>query len=118
MKTSHRRIFPVGAVVLSVVLASIGGRAWSQVTGTIKIVVPVPAGSAQDIFSRVVADAIGRTQGPKMVIEDRPGASTAVGTEAVAHAAPDGKTLLVSGNPFLINPLLQKLNYHPLTSFE
>jgi tripartite-type tricarboxylate transporter receptor subunit TctC len=96
----------------------IDGGAWSQITGTIKMVVPSTPGSAQDIFSRVLADEISRTQGLNILIESRPGASTAIGTEAVSHATPDGKTLLVSGNPFLINPLVQKLNYHPLTSFE
>jgi len=99
-------------------LTPIGGGAWSQITGTIKMVVPLPPGSAQDIFSRVLADEISRTRGLTMVIENRPGASTAIGTESVSHEAPDGKTLLVNGNPFLINPLVQKLNYHPLTGFE
>jgi tripartite-type tricarboxylate transporter receptor subunit TctC len=118
MEIPHRRDFAVGAVVLSMALTPIGGSVWSQITGTIKMVVPLPPGSSQDIFSRVLADEISRTQGRKMVIESRPGASTAIGTEAVSRAAPDGKTLLVNGNPFLINPLVQKLGYDPLTSFE
>jgi len=118
MGIPHRRNFAVGAGVLCMALTLIGGGAWSQITGTIKLVVPLPPGSAQDIFSRVLADEISRTQGRTIVIENRPGASTAIGTESVSHEAPDGRTLLVNGNPFLINPLVQKLNYHPLTSFE
>jgi tripartite-type tricarboxylate transporter receptor subunit TctC len=117
----HRRRFlhlAAGAAALSIVLSPISDGPWSQTTGTIRIVVPLPPGSAQDIFSRLLADQISRTQGLTMVTENRPGASTAIGTEAVSRAAPDGRTILVNGNPFLINPLVQKLNYHPLTSFE
>jgi tripartite-type tricarboxylate transporter receptor subunit TctC len=51
------------------------------------------------------------------VVENRPGAGGAVGTETVAHATADGTTLLVVSTPFLIDPLLRKLNYDPLKSF-
>jgi len=84
----------------------------------IRLVVPLPPGSALDILSRLLADQIGRSQGPAIVIENRPGAAGSIGTEAVARAAPDGSVLLVNGNPFIVNPLVQRLNYHPLTSFE
>jgi tripartite-type tricarboxylate transporter receptor subunit TctC len=106
------------AGVCSLPLALTSHGAWSQTTRAIKIVVPLPPGSAFDIMSRLLAEQINRTQGTTMEIENRPGAATAIGTEAVSRAAPDGNTLLVNGNPFLINPLLQKLNYDPLTSFQ
>jgi len=102
----------------NLVLALTSYGAWSQMMTTIKIVVPLPPGSGQDIMSRLLGEQISRAQGATVVIENRPGAGTAVGTEAAARAVPDGNTLLVNGNPFLINPLLQKLNYDPLTSFE
>jgi tripartite-type tricarboxylate transporter receptor subunit TctC len=57
-------------------------------------------------------------QGQSMLIENRPGASTIIGTEAVSRAAPDGKTLLVAPPDFVINPHLRKVNYDPATSFE
>ena len=53
-----------------------------------------------------------------MVIENRPGAGTAIASEAVARAAPDGSTILIVANSFVINPNLKKVNYDPLTSFE
>jgi tripartite-type tricarboxylate transporter receptor subunit TctC len=92
--------------------------AWSQTTRTIKNVVPVPAGSSQDILARLLADEIGRAQGQTIVIENRPGAGTVIATEAVSHAAPDGVTLLSNAPPFVINPRMRKLDYDPLTSFE
>jgi tripartite-type tricarboxylate transporter receptor subunit TctC len=52
------------------------------------------------------------------VVENRPGASNTIGTEAVARAAPDGNTVLVTTPEFVINAHLKKLNYDPLTSFE
>src|SRR2546428_4653994 len=103
MKLPHRRQFlhlAAGAAALSIILAPIGDGSWSQTTGTIKIVVPLPPGSALDILSRLLADQISRTQGPAMLIENRPGAAGVIGTEAVARASPDGNTLLVNANPF------------------
>jgi tripartite-type tricarboxylate transporter receptor subunit TctC len=92
--------------------------AWSQTTRPIKNIVPVPAGSTQDILARLLADEIGRTQGATMVTENRPGAGTAIAAEAASHALPDGSTLLSNAPPFLINPQLRKAAYDPLTGFE
>jgi hypothetical protein len=52
------------------------------------------------------------------VIENRPGAGTVIGTEAVARSAPDGSTLLITSPPFVINPHLRRVNYDPQISFE
>jgi len=84
----------------------------------IKMVVPVAPGGPFDVLARLLADEIGRARGPTMLIESRPGAGTAIGTEAVSRAAPDGNTILFMANSFVINPHLRKLNYDPLTSFE
>jgi tripartite-type tricarboxylate transporter receptor subunit TctC len=65
-----------------------------------------------------MADYIGRQGGPTFVIESRPGAGTMIGTEAVSRAAPDGNTVLIVSNSFVINAHLKKLTYDPLTSFE
>lgn len=89
----------------------------AQITRTIRIVVPYAPGGAADIVARLLADQAGRSGGPTMVVENRPGAGGAVGTETVARATPDGATLLVVSTPFLIDPLLRKLNYDPLGSF-
>jgi tripartite-type tricarboxylate transporter receptor subunit TctC len=74
--------------VLSVTLS--GHGAWSQAARTIKIVVPYPPGGPADTLARLMAEQIGRAQGPTVVIENRPGADTVIGTEAVARTAPDG----------------------------
>jgi len=111
-----------GAAALSVISASVnalsGHDAWSQTTRTIKIVVAFAPGGTADILARLLAEQISRAQGLTMVIENRPGAGTVLGTEAASRAAPDGNTVLIVANSFLINPNLKKLNYDPLSSFE
>ena len=84
----------------------------------IKMVVPVAPGGPFDILARLLAEQIGRTHGATLLIENRPGAGTAIATEAVSRAAPDGNTILFMANSFVINPHLKKLNYDPRTSFE
>jgi tripartite-type tricarboxylate transporter receptor subunit TctC len=98
-------------------LALSGHGAVSQMARTIRIVVPFPAGGSADELARLLADQIGRTRGVNFVIENRPGAGTVVATEAVSRAAPDGNTLLIVANSFVINPSLKKLSYDPFTSF-
>jgi tripartite-type tricarboxylate transporter receptor subunit TctC len=106
------------ASVIVLALPFSGHGALAQ-TGVIKIVVPAPAGGALDIFTRLLAEEIGRKHGRTIVIDNRPGATTVIGTEAVARATPDGSTLLVNAPPaFVINPHLQKVGYDPLTSLE
>jgi tripartite-type tricarboxylate transporter receptor subunit TctC len=98
-------------------LAMSGHGAVSQLARTIRFVVPFPPGGSGDDLARLLADQIGRAQGVNFVIENRPGAGTIVATEAVSRAAPDGSTLLMVANSFVINPSLKKLNYDPFTSF-
>jgi tripartite-type tricarboxylate transporter receptor subunit TctC len=85
------------ALILAIVgfLAS-GVRAQTST----RIVVPAPPGGAGDIVARVLTEQVARAQGQAMVVENRPGAGTMIGTEAVARAAPDGNTLLITA-PYL-----------------
>jgi tripartite-type tricarboxylate transporter receptor subunit TctC len=106
----------VAVAVLAFTLSGHGAR--SQAARTIKIVVPFAAGGVTDSMARLLAEQIGRTQGPTIVVEDRPGAGTVIGTEAVSRAAPDGNTVLIVGDSFVINAHVRKLTYDPLTSFE
>jgi tripartite-type tricarboxylate transporter receptor subunit TctC len=113
-----RRQFLHLAVVAVILIELSGHGAWSQATRTIKVVVPVSPGGASDLLARLLGEQIGRAQGPTIVIEDRPGASGAIGTEAASRAAPDGNTLLIISSDSLVIPHLRKLNYDLLTSFE
>jgi tripartite-type tricarboxylate transporter receptor subunit TctC len=90
----------------------------AQTSSTIKIIVPYPPGGAADILARLLVEQVGRMQGKTAIVENRPGAGTVIGTEAVSRSIPDGTTLLFNTNPFVITPHLRRLNYDPLTSFE
>jgi tripartite-type tricarboxylate transporter receptor subunit TctC len=108
------------AIVVAAVglVASLAPNAGSQPAGTIKIVVPYTPGSGPDILSRLMAEQIGRAQGPTVVVENRPGGGTVIGTEAVERAEPDGHTVLLVANSFVANPALKRASYDPTRSFE
>ncbi len=71
---------------------------------TITIVVPVPAGGGPDLAARVLAEKLSAKLGQAVVVDNRPGAGTLLGAAAVAKAAPDGHTLLLTPNTMAISP--------------
>jgi tripartite-type tricarboxylate transporter receptor subunit TctC len=105
----------VGLAVVGAVAAS---PAQAQPTRTLKIVVPYTPGSGPDILSRLMAEQIGRSQNATVLVENRPGGGTLVGTEAVARAAPDGTTVLLVGNSFVVNPALKRAGPDIATAFD
>jgi tripartite-type tricarboxylate transporter receptor subunit TctC len=117
-----RTRFPTVGVLVAVftfaLLLSTGHRAWSETARTIKIVVPFAPGGPTDFLARLLGEQIGEAQGLTVQVENRPGAGTIIATEAVSRAVPNGNTLLLVANSFVINPNLKKLNYDPLTDFE
>ena len=81
----------------------------------IRLIVPWPPGQATDLAARIVAEKISVVLGQPIVVENKPGAGGAIGTDQVAKAAPDGYTLLAaSSGPISIMPNLQKTPYEPL----
>lgn len=119
----RRKFLPLAAsAAVSVALAILTGllneSSLAQTARSIRLVIPYAAGGLNDAMTRLLADRIGRAGGPPFVIEDRPGAGTVIATDAVSRAVPDGNTILLVGNSFVINPQVRKLAYDPLTSFE
>jgi tripartite-type tricarboxylate transporter receptor subunit TctC len=106
------------AAAAAILLALFGRDAQSQPARTIKIVVPLAPGGGADILTRLLADHIRRTQAVGILVENRVGAGSVIGSEAVSRAAPDGNTLLINTPNLVIAAHLRKLSYHPLTSFE
>ena len=80
-------------------------------TKPVRFIVPYPPGGGTDVIARIVQSRLGDTLGQQVIIENRGGAGGALGTEQVAHAAPDGYTFLFTLSSHTINPLLYKLNY-------
>ena len=104
-------------IVLAVLLLLCAAGALGQQypNRPVKVIVPWPPGQATDIAARVVAEKLQSALGQPFVVENRPGAGGAIGTDAVAKSAPDGYTLLAaSSGPISIMPNLQKTPYEPL----
>ncbi len=86
----------------------------------VTLVVPYPPGGSADTVGRLVGHRLSTELGQPVLIDNRPGAGTAVGAAFVAKASPDGYTLLLgSGSTFTMNPVIrQNLSYDALGSFE
>jgi tripartite-type tricarboxylate transporter receptor subunit TctC len=104
-----------GAAVAAAWLLAFGASGGSETARTIRLIVPFPPGGAIDVLSRIVAQEVGREQGPTIVIENRPGAGTEIGTDVVVRATPDGNTLLMGSDALVTLPHLRKTSYDPLT---
>jgi tripartite-type tricarboxylate transporter receptor subunit TctC len=93
-------------------------NAQSYPSKAIRIVVPLAAGGPGDVLARAVGQKLGDSLGQPVVIDNRPGANTNIGNEAVAKAPPDGYTLLLTASTLTINPsLYANLGYDPIKSF-
>jgi tripartite-type tricarboxylate transporter receptor subunit TctC len=105
------------AAIFCIALSALPASAQDWPTKPVRIVVPFGAGSTPDVVARLIADHLQKKLGQPFVIDNKPGASGNIGTDAVAKAAPDGTTIGVSiGGPLAINTLLfSKLPYDPKT---
>jgi tripartite-type tricarboxylate transporter receptor subunit TctC len=84
----------------------------------IRIIVPFAPGGGVDIMARLIGDFMSKDFGKPVIVENKPGAGTIVGTTAAATSAPDGYTLLMASSPFAINPSINaKLPYDTFKAF-
>jgi tripartite-type tricarboxylate transporter receptor subunit TctC len=118
---THRK--PIAAIVRALFLAAttVGLSCQTlsaQPSRTIRLIVPVPPGASTDVVARLMAEHISKARGVTMVVENRPGAGGMIGTEFVSRAAPDGNTLLMTANTYLIDAQMRKASYHPVTAFD
>ena len=116
MLSAHVRVVRATLVLLA---AAGGAQAQNYPSRPITIVAPFPPGASTDFIARLCASRSSEALGQPVVIENRPGAGGTTGTAAVANAAPDGHTLLVSVNaPVTMNMYMQKnFPFDPKTAF-
>lgn len=102
-------------VAIASMLAAFAVHAQVYPAKPLRLVVPYPAGGGTDFFARAVGAQLSVQLGQSVVVENRPGAATIIGAEAVAKSAPDGYTLLLGDTAtFAVNPsLYKKLPYDP-----
>src|SRR5688572_11596053 len=91
-------------VLSLLLLAAFPGAAQAQAypTKTVRFVVPHPPGGGTDIMGRILARKLSEMWGQPVIVDNRGGGNTVIGTDMVAKAAPDGHTLLVTPAPFTI----------------
>src|SRR5690348_10513273 len=108
------RTLALGLTTAGLVVSNGGqGRSQTYPTRTIQVIVAYAAGGTGDIVARSVADKLGATLGQAVIVENRAGASGAIGAHSVATSVPDGYTLLVgqTGEMAVNQHWLKGLNY-------
>lgn len=112
----HRRLPLAAALALS--LAAASPMAQTYPAKPIRLIVPFPPGGGTDVLARGFSEALGRELGQPVVIDNKAGAGTAIGNDAVAKSTPDGYTLLLNTNAIAILPSLNpKLPYDTEKAF-
>jgi tripartite-type tricarboxylate transporter receptor subunit TctC len=112
--TAQRTIF--AAMSLALCTAALAQDAYP--TRPVRLIVPSSPGGGTDTSARIIAPKMTELLGQQVVVENRPGASTLIGMEAVARAAPDGYTLLIGNSTMTILPSMRsKLSVDPIKDF-
>ena len=95
-----------GVTALTLAMLTLSAHAQGYPTKPVKIIVPFAAGGPADNYARFVARALQDSMGQSFVVDNRPGAGSLIGTDAVAKSAPDGYTLLMMSNAHTVNETL------------
>ncbi len=113
--TFKRKGIVLGAALICGVPAAAGAQSYP--TKPVRLIVGFSPAGPNDIIARALAQKIGEQAGYQMVVENRAGANTAIATELVARAAPDGYTLMFVAPGHATNPSLMKLSFDPIRDF-
>jgi tripartite-type tricarboxylate transporter receptor subunit TctC len=113
MKLARRNVLRLGVCVAAFPGALPTAWAQSYPARAVRVVVPVAAGGANDVTARIISQWLSERLGQQFFVENRPGAGTNIGTEAVIRSPADGYTLLIAGSNAAINPtLFSNLNFN------
>ena len=109
---------PVLMFLVLIAWPTVDVTAQSYPARNIRIVVPTSAGGNLSIVARAIAPKLSEVFGQQVIVDNRPGGNSVIGTEIVARSAPDGYTLLLGANTFVSTPvLLAKVPYDPIRDF-
>ncbi|MDR3536437.1 MAG: tripartite tricarboxylate transporter substrate binding protein [Acetobacteraceae bacterium] len=120
MNLSRRALFPMLGGALGCTLAARPAAAADEYPNkSVRLIVPYPPGGSADLIARFVSDKLSRSLGQTVIVENKGGASGAIGSEYVARARPDGYTILMTTSDTLaINPaVFARLPYDPQKDF-
>ena len=116
MKRSVYSVLAVCALAMQVAGGAIAAEPYPH--KPVRMIIPFGAGGSTDVLVRIVATRLSGVLGQQVVIDNRTGAGSLIGTAIAAKSNPDGYTLLATGTPFVIVPnLYKKVPFHPLRDF-
>jgi tripartite-type tricarboxylate transporter receptor subunit TctC len=115
MMKHKRNTASVLAALLVIAAASVAAQEFPS--KPVRFISPFAPGGGTDTVGRLLAPPLSRTLGQNVIVENRPGASTIIGTELVARAPADGYTILIMSPSYTSNPFVRKLPYDPLKDF-
>jgi tripartite-type tricarboxylate transporter receptor subunit TctC len=119
MTLPRRRFLHFAAGIAALPVLSELARAQSYPVRTVRVIVPYSPGGPTDVCARLIAQKLSDQLGKQFYVEDIVGAGGNIGTGQAARAAPDGYTILITVNSYVINPTLyDKVPYDPLRDFE
>lgn len=119
MRLPRRRFLHFAAGIAALPALSGLARAQSYPARTVRVIVPYSPGGPTDVCARLIAQKLSDRLGKQFYVEDIVGAGGNIGTGQAARTAPDGYTILITVNSYVINPTLyEKVPYDPLRDFE
>lgn len=107
--------------ILSLVLATsvpTAAQAQQWPTKPVRFIIPFPPGGSNDIIGRMLAASLTERLGKQVIVDNRAGGNSIIGSEIVANAPPDGYNMLIVSTAFTVNPIIHKLPFDPLKSFD
>jgi tripartite-type tricarboxylate transporter receptor subunit TctC len=115
---SRREVLRAGVAIGAAALAPTWARAVGYPERPVKIVVPFAPAGPTDIMARILSTHLGEAINGTVIVENKPGAGGNIGIGGVAHAQPDGYTLLLTSSAYVVNPgLYAKIPYDPYKDF-
>lgn len=109
----------LGIALLAGLAPTNPASAQSLITRPVKIIVPFTPGTGMDLLARLIGEQLRQRSGQSVVVENRPGASGTIGSLAVAQSPPDGTTLMVTANTFVMAPPIYKTtSFDPVKDFS
>jgi tripartite-type tricarboxylate transporter receptor subunit TctC len=106
----------LGLVLATPAIARAQG-AWRP-TRAVRLIVPAAPGGSNDIVGRIIAEAAGQILGQPVIIDNRAGAGSVIGSEAAARSAPDGYTVLINSSLATVPAMVSRMPYNTLADFE